>query len=857
MAATESLPQEGGATSSSSGEAEPVEVASPSNERQLPGSRTVRSSASSLVGPLIAVACAVAAFKAGYDQGHRAELDAQTQRRLDNVEPTSGKPGLSSGRAADGQQTAYGDCCAKCSGSAYCSPNSGNCYDKKRKDYYKQCGGLAPPPAPATGGCCDACTGSPYCSPRSGRCYGSQRKDYYATCIRLKPGNLVWSDEFEDVYGNGSVDLSKWMHNNGEVFNDELQAYTGRPENSFVKDSVLTITAQCERYDGWQTADYTSARLTTMGRADWGPGHRIEIRAKLPGGVGTWPAIWMLPTDNAYGDWPKSGEIDIMEAVGCDHGEVFGTVHTGAYNHMFRTQRGANAYLDYQDWHTYAIDWEGTQIKWYVDGDHYFTFSPDDRSSSDKWPFGQKFYLILNIAIGGHWGGYCLKRPPSCLTAWEMGVPQKMQVDFVRVYELVPDVQPLPQPQTTQQVEARAAAEGAKGSPAAIAKSVSAVTAGMTEEEVMASGSCCNECLGQPFCSPMSGICYDQKRKDYYHSCSGMAPPPPPDGLAPPPAPAPASCCGGCPKAAFCSPVSKNCYSFKRKHYYETCMKMEIGELVWKDEFEDVYGNRSVDSTKWMHNNGEVFNKELQAYTGRLNNSYVSDGTLKVVAQCEEYKDGWQPAQYTSARLTTQGIASWGPNHRVEIRAKVPDGIGSWPALWMLPDEDKFGPWPKSGEIDIMESVGCDHGEIFGTVHTGAYNHMFRTQQGNHHYLDYTEWHTYAIDWEGHQIKWYADGHHYHTFSPSDRSNSDKWPFDEKFYLIMNIAVGGDWGGYCLGRRSPSCRRHEEFGMAQTMEVDYVRVYELVEKRSGSRRVSAARGASEQSREAGRAEESR
>jgi beta-glucanase (GH16 family) len=215
--------------------------------------------------------------------------------------------------------------------------------------------------------------------------------------------------------------------------------------------------------------DYTSASIKTKGLGDWGPGHRIEVRAKLPMGVGTWPAIWMLPTDKVYGGWPDSGEIDIMEAVGRSPNKIFGTVHTGAYNHMRGTHKGKNYYTDPAQWHTYSIDWEETQIKWYVDGNHYNTFAPSDTSNSQKWPFSQRFFLIINLAIGGTLGGSVRFGSRE----------QVMEVDYVRVYCL----------------------DGGQSCKTP-------------------SYSCCNNCKNMPFCSPQSRQCYANKNKEYYESCS-------------------------------------------------------------------------------------------------------------------------------------------------------------------------------------------------------------------------------------------------------------------------------------------------------------------------------------------------
>lgn len=250
----------------------------------------------------------------------------------------------------------------------------------------------------------------------------------------MVPDELVWSDEFDDT-PDGSVDATKWKHLNGPNDNNqELQWYTDSPNNSRVDHGALKITATCSSDYG--RYGYTSARLVTSEAADWGPGHRVEIRAKLPGGIGTWPAIWMLPSDSVYGNWPHSGEIDIVESVGCNPDKVYGTVHTEAFNHMHNTQVGRESQCDFKEWHTYTIDWENSTIRWYVDGKQYQTFAPDTNNYAE-WPFAQKFYLILNVAVGGSWGGYCLGGPPSCSDEAYFGKEQVMEVDYVRIYTLV------------------------------------------------------------------------------------------------------------------------------------------------------------------------------------------------------------------------------------------------------------------------------------------------------------------------------------------------------------------------------------------------------------------------------------
>ncbi len=235
---------------------------------------------------------------------------------------------------------------------------------------------------------------------------------------------LVWFDEFT---ADGSPNAAKWGYDlGGDGWgNDELQYYTDRTENVMVENGKLIITACKESYGGME---YTSARLVTKNKGDWLYG-RIEVNAKLPEGTGTWPAIWMLPTDWEYGGWPASGEIDIMEHVGFDMGNVHGTIHTEAYNHSLGTQKGDNIIIPdvHTAFHTYAIEWTEDTIHFFADNERYFTFV-NNHSDYTTWPFDKRFHLLLNIAIGGSWGG-------------QQGVddeifPQTLEIDYVRVYKL-------------------------------------------------------------------------------------------------------------------------------------------------------------------------------------------------------------------------------------------------------------------------------------------------------------------------------------------------------------------------------------------------------------------------------------
>ncbi|NLI88316.1 MAG: family 16 glycosylhydrolase, partial [Bacteroidales bacterium] len=186
----------------------------------------------------------------------------------------------------------------------------------------------------------------------------------------------------------------------------------------------LVVEARKENYGGME---YTSARLVTRQKGDWLYG-RMEAYAKLPSGRGTWPAIWMLPTNWAYGSWPKSGEIDIMEYVGYDPGVVHGSIHTEAYNHVIGTQVTSTINVPTAEtaYHLYAVEWGPEKIDIYVDNTKYFTFA-NEHTDYTTWPFDKAFHLLLNIAVGGNWGGAQGVDP----NIW----PQKMLVDYVRVYQ--------------------------------------------------------------------------------------------------------------------------------------------------------------------------------------------------------------------------------------------------------------------------------------------------------------------------------------------------------------------------------------------------------------------------------------
>jgi len=240
---------------------------------------------------------------------------------------------------------------------------------------------------------------------------------------------LVWSDEFDY---NGLPDPKKWGYDVGGHGwgNKELQFYTeARKENARVENGKLIIEA---RRDSWEGHEYTSARLVSKGKGDWTYG-RIEVRAKLPSGRGTWPAIWMLPTGHEYGGWPSGGEIDIMEHVGFDPDVVHFSIHTKAYNHKINTQKTATIKVDdaRSGFNVYTVEWTPEEIRGYVNKKQYFTFKNERLTNQaadfQQWPFDKPFHLLLNIAVGGTWGG--------AHGVEENIWPQRMEIDYVRIYQ--------------------------------------------------------------------------------------------------------------------------------------------------------------------------------------------------------------------------------------------------------------------------------------------------------------------------------------------------------------------------------------------------------------------------------------
>ncbi len=257
---------------------------------------------------------------------------------------------------------------------------------------------------------------------------------------RAAEWTLMWQDEFNTGPG---IDPDKWAINvwSPRKVNDEDQAYTPRAKNLRVENGHLVIEAHKEAYEG---ASYTSGRIHSHGDGGFLYG-RFEIRAQLPRGRGTWPAIWMLPANpfkyatrckegedwqgsSTCDAWPNSGEIDIMEHVGYQMGHVHGTVHNEAYYWVKWEQRKGRVLIDDVDdaFHVYALEWTPDRIDIFVDDTLYFTYV-NEGTGWNAWPYDQPFQLILNVAVGGVWG-----RAGGGID--DAIFPQRMRVDYVRVY---------------------------------------------------------------------------------------------------------------------------------------------------------------------------------------------------------------------------------------------------------------------------------------------------------------------------------------------------------------------------------------------------------------------------------------
>jgi beta-glucanase (GH16 family) len=237
-------------------------------------------------------------------------------------------------------------------------------------------------------------------------------------------------------------------------------------------------------------------------------------------------------------------------------------------------------------------------------------------------------------------------------------------------------------------------------------------------------------------------------------------------------------------------------------------------KLAWSDEFNAPAGTLP-DSTKWTYDLGATGwgNRELQEYTRSPENAF-HDGNGNLIIRVLAKPGGG----YTSARLKTTGL--FAPTYgKIEARIRIPFGQGIWPAFWMLGEDIKTSGWPRCGEVDILENIGKEPLMVHGTVHGPGYSGGKGIGKpyelgGGKRFAD--DFHTYSVIWKPDSIEWFVDGNSYHKFTPANLPEGTKWVFDHPFFIIMNVAMGGNWPG------SPDATTV----LPQQMSVDYVRVYQ-------------------------------
>lgn len=239
-----------------------------------------------------------------------------------------------------------------------------------------------------------------------------------------KKYSLIWSEEFNYT---GLPDSSKWSYETGYIRNNEKQYYTyKRSENARVEDSMLVIESRKENWEGFA---YTSASINTLGKDSFPVNSRMEIRAKLPKGKGIWPALWMMGTNINTVDWPACGEIDIMEYLGRTPGVIYGTFHwqdaSRSDSALHRLKGDSTRFNDAsENFHVYGVERTSDKLSFFVDDKYFFDFKTDSTVKRDL--FKHPFYLLINMAVGGDWGG------DIDTTIF----PQKYYVDWVRVFDM-------------------------------------------------------------------------------------------------------------------------------------------------------------------------------------------------------------------------------------------------------------------------------------------------------------------------------------------------------------------------------------------------------------------------------------
>ena len=603
---------------------------------------------------------------------------------------------------------------------------------------------------------------------------------------------LTWSDEFDTATNTQPSSTTwNWEAGAGGWDNNQLQFYTARPTNSHINRSALVVQANWESYYG---SPYTSARINTRSRVEVYLGY-VAARVRIGMANGFWPALSLVGSTSESVGWPYCGEIHFMEQVNgmsapphSDGHTQYGSLHynvdgiNGAQSTHTPTQQGGSvnttspAVLWGDDWHVYAFEWTSTAITFSVDNTTYATICTTCTAATTSTfsNVSNPFYFVVNLAMGGSLSN----EVPS-----EAVLPAQLWVDWIRVWQKDDGV---------SYVNAPGSDGGNSTSPSTSTYSVS-----------LSSSS------ALPPCAPTSSSSFVSASSLWSSSSSS----------SPKPSASPSSS----------SPVSDS-------------DSITLGDwspsdpsysLVWHEEFSYTDGTHPSDSLfSWeTGNNAGWGNNELEYYTARTANSYVSGGTLVLAGLWESYGG----RSITSARLTTlgkvevyQGVVA----ARVRVRGMQ---NGYWPAVWMMGNKSETLSWPFCGEIDFMEQVngmsapgtpsddhyqhGSMHYNIGGEAAYPTANHGQQSAaitSANASVLWGDDWHVYAFEWTSTLITFIVDDTVYSSYYITGADYDSFRDGSNPFYFILNFAFGGDFPDYSPVQSS----------FPAHMEVDWLRVWQ-------------------------------
>jgi len=612
--------------------------------------------------------------------------------------------------------------------------------------------------------------------------------------------HLAWSEEFDYAAGTQpSASLWNWEAGGGGWGNSELQIYTARPINSYVNNTALVVQANYESYYG---SPYTSARLNTRGKVEVYLGYvaarvRVESMAN-----GYWPAVWMMGAASESLGWPYCGEIDFMEQVNgqtappnSDGHTQYGTLHynvdgiNGAYPAYTATQQGGTinttspTVLWGDDWHVYAFEWTSTAITFTVDNTTYATVCTVCETGTNAFHnVSNPFYFVVDLAMGGSFPN----EVPS-----EASLPGRLWVDWIRVWQKDDGVSFVNAPDVSS-------SSGSAAMPASLYSSSSFRHSSSSSSSLPT--------RTHSSSSAVSSVPSSSSTTSSTHRLSTSS----------------------SSSSSASSVSSDDSYTLD-----DWSPSNPAYSLVWHEEFSYTDNTQpSATLWNWETGGGGWGNNELEYYTARTVNSYVSDGTLIVAGLWESY--GGQTI--TSARLNTNGkvaVYQGVVAARVRVRGMA---NGYWPAVWMMGNKSNTLNWPYCGEIDFMEQVNgmsaptapSDDHYQHGTLHynlggEAAYPNLNHAQQSNYivtpnaSVLWGDDWHVYAFEWTDTLITFIVDETVYTSFYITGNDFDSFRDSNNPFYFLIDFAFGGDF---------PSVSPVQSAFPAR-MEVDWLRVWQL------------------------------